>query len=159
MEMAAAHVLEDIVLGIRRILQGNEWAPAFDGNGYGCQQRCVRARIHEEMECASVSDVPEGLPTLSDIESISPVGAPLICLCYSMEFALRKETHTPRLSLSPPALHLLQGRRRRRMSPHGLAVFAALADYLSRSTWFEIPTRRCPRQPILHRHVCPSSRQ
>ena len=76
MEVTAAHVLEDIVLGIRRILQGNERAPAFDGNGYGCQQRFVRARIHKEMECTSVSDVPAGLPTLSDIESISPVGAP-----------------------------------------------------------------------------------
>ena len=72
--VSAAHALDDIVLGIRRILQGTRWASAFDANGYGEQQRCVRRRILEELDCTSVSDVPTTLPGLSALESIFPRG-------------------------------------------------------------------------------------
>ena len=91
--VSAAHALDDIVLGIRRILQGTEWASAFNGNGYGEQQRCVRRRILDELGCVHVSDVPATLPELSALESIFPRGrTPEISLLFGgVRASLRNE--------------------------------------------------------------------
>ena len=72
--VSAEHTVKNIVLGIRRVLKSHRWAKAFDQNGYGQQQRCVRRRIQSEIGVGSLPDVPKTLLDLPALESIFPNG-------------------------------------------------------------------------------------
>ena len=106
-QVSTADAVEDIVHGIRRVLQGTEWAPAFDGNGYGKRQRCTRARILRELECTDIPDVPKTLPTLSQIESLFPRGrTPAISLLFNAVCAAHAQPHMlaePVAAAAPPS--------------------------------------------------------
>ena len=105
-DVDAAHALDDIILGIRRVIQGTKWAPAFDANGYGEEQRNVRARIKKELDCDSVSGVPSALPELSDLETIFPRGrTPDISLLFNGVRAARRgpEPRAEPIAATPPS--------------------------------------------------------
>ena len=83
-DVTAAHALEDIIVGIRRVIQKTAWASAFDANGFGENQRNVRARIKKELDCDIVPDLPGSLPKLPELESIFPRGrTPDISLLFN----------------------------------------------------------------------------
>ena len=155
-EVSTADALADIVQGIRRVLQGTAWAAAFDGNGYGGRQRCVRARILRELECAHFLDVPETLPTLSQIESISPANVRLIFLYSSMHCLPHAPHPAPWLSLSPPLPRPLLWKQRRVQCRHGLGGSEAVADSVSVPQTLKLPRHPCLRlfSRRRRRHVC-----
>ena len=57
---------------IRRVIQGKEWAPAFDGNGWSSRQQLVRHTILTTLECKTVPEIPNTLPSLRQFQAIFP---------------------------------------------------------------------------------------
>ena len=57
---------------IRRVIQGKKWAPAFDGNGWSSRQQLVRHTILTTLECKTVPEIPNTLPSLGQFEAIFP---------------------------------------------------------------------------------------
>ena len=57
---------------IRQVVQGKEWSSAFDANGWPSQQKFVRQKILRTMECSTVPEISDGLPTLQQFQAIFP---------------------------------------------------------------------------------------
>ena len=42
----------------RKVIQGKEWAPAFDGDGWSSRQQLMRHTILTTLECNTVPEIP-----------------------------------------------------------------------------------------------------
>ena len=65
-------VILDLNRAIRKVIQGKEWTPAFDGNGWSSRQQLLRQTILTSLECSSVPEIPDTLPSLRQFEAIFP---------------------------------------------------------------------------------------
>ena len=52
-------VILDLNRAIRKVIQGKEWTPAFDGNGWSSRQRLVRHTSLTTLECSTVPESVE----------------------------------------------------------------------------------------------------
>ena len=56
----------------RKVIQGKEWAPAFDGDGWSSRQQLMRHTILTTLECNTVPEIPDALPSLRQFQAIFP---------------------------------------------------------------------------------------
>ena len=130
------NVLLHLKEAIRRVIQGKDWSPAFDADGWSNQQKLLRPRILKTLECSKLPEISDGLPTLRQFQAIFPRRRfiPLTTLLnhYREQPAVR-EPIAPQL---PPDLEMspspLQG--------HGMVACAAVLGL----TW-HIPKLFCSR--------------
>ena len=59
----------------RSVLQGTEWASAFDSNGFGAAQRLVSERVKTQLSLDNVDSAPTARPSLVQLQSVFPRGA------------------------------------------------------------------------------------
>ena len=56
----------------RQVIQGKEWAPAFEGDGWSSRQQLVRHIILTTLEYTTAPDIPDALPSMRQFEAIFP---------------------------------------------------------------------------------------
>ena len=157
---ADGHVsTEDIIMtmnaAIRQVFQKHKWQQSFVGNGFGLEQRQVRAKILEHLQWETVPQVGCALPNLGQFGYIWPRRAdvPVDELFYAfMPHAApsqRRPSHRPDSipdEAVVPWIHRLRSRHRHMgESQDSAASFAQLAEpsatlsAASAGPWLTIP--------------------
>ena len=71
-QVGVRRIVEIIVQGVREVMQGHRWAPAFVGNGWQYQQRFIRQKILKLLEWDTIPSLPAILPNYKEMRSIFP---------------------------------------------------------------------------------------
>lgn len=71
-ELSVGEFLRCIYETIRFVLQGQQWAHAFDEDGFGQQQAKVSAYARRQMELGAAPSVDSSLPTSADLQLCYP---------------------------------------------------------------------------------------
>ena len=93
-------ILEIILQGIRQVMQGHKWAPAFAGNGWQYKQPHLRQKILRMLEWDTNPQIPDTLPDYTAMRSVFQVNR-------EIPLDLLLGVHRPsssRRELSPPPM-------------------------------------------------------
>ena len=123
---------------IRRVLQGNRWALAFDQDGFGPQQAKVSSYILQQLQLEEAPVVPSTLPALETLQHCFPrnraVPLPTMLVrtgAQQLALPAPAAVQTAQLVLQGPASVVARpvgplGLRRRLGAPVGLAASGAV---------------------------------